>query len=193
MLVNNAGLALGRESLEQSSDTDWVQMLETNVLGVARMTRAVLPLLRVPPHAHIVNIGSTAGFEAYAGGGYPPSKHALRAITGMLRLELNAEPIRVTEVAPGMVETAPRYTPASRRYRRPTSRNALGSPSPGRPTSASTMSSSIRSPRRRQTRLPGPHSRLTIPHWRGPSRAPGPHSGLRHTALARAFKVARTS
>jgi NADP-dependent 3-hydroxy acid dehydrogenase YdfG len=106
VLVNNAGLALGRENLEATSDDDWVQMMETNVLGVARMTRAILPLLRVPPHAHIVNIGSIAGIEVYQGGsGYTSSKHALRAITQTLRLELNGEPIRVTEIAPGMTET----------------------------------------------------------------------------------------
>jgi NADP-dependent 3-hydroxy acid dehydrogenase YdfG len=106
VLVNNAGLALGREPLAETVDDDWVRMLETNVLGVARVTRALLPLLRVPQHAHIVNIGSTAGFEAYpGGGGYTPSKHALRAITQTLRVELNGEPIRVTEVAPGMVST----------------------------------------------------------------------------------------
>jgi NADP-dependent 3-hydroxy acid dehydrogenase YdfG len=81
-------------------------MLETNVLGVARMTRAMLPLLRVPDHAHIVNIGSIAGFESYkGGGGYTASKHALRSITQTLRLELNGEPIRVTEIAPGMTST----------------------------------------------------------------------------------------
>ncbi len=106
VLVNNAGLALGRQTFDQTIDDDWVQMLETNVLGVARITRACLPLLRVPPQAHIVNIGSIAGFEAYlGGGGYTASKHALRAITQTLRLELNGEPIRVTEIAPGMVET----------------------------------------------------------------------------------------
>jgi NADP-dependent 3-hydroxy acid dehydrogenase YdfG len=106
VLVNNAGLALGLEPLGQSVDDDWVRMLETNVLGVARVTRALLPLLRAAPQAHIVNIGSTAGFEAYAGGGgYTSSKHALRAITQTLRLELNGEPIRITEVAPGMTST----------------------------------------------------------------------------------------
>jgi NADP-dependent 3-hydroxy acid dehydrogenase YdfG len=106
VLVNNAGLALGREPLGESLDDDWVRMLETNVLGVARITRALLPLLRVPPHAHIVNIGSVAGFDVYpGGGGYTASKHALRAITQTLRLELNGEPIRVTEIAPGMTST----------------------------------------------------------------------------------------
>ena len=72
------------------------------MLGLLRVTRAFLPLLRAAPHAHIVNMGSIAGFEVYPGGvGYTASKHAVRAITDTLRLELNGEPIRITEVAPG--------------------------------------------------------------------------------------------
>src|SRR5437667_10030427 len=70
------------------------------------MTRASLPLLRKAKHGHIVNIGSIAGFETYQGGaGYTAAKHAVRAITKTLRLELNGEPIRVTELEPGLVET----------------------------------------------------------------------------------------
>ena len=70
------------------------------------VTRACLPLLRKSPHGHIVNIGSIAGFETYKGGaGYTAVKHAVRAITKTLRLELNGEPIRITEIAPGLVET----------------------------------------------------------------------------------------
>ena len=81
-------------------------MMETNVLGVLRVTKALLPLLRAAPRAHIVNLGSVAGFEVYPGGaGYTASKHAVRAITRTLRLELMGEPIRITEVMPGMVET----------------------------------------------------------------------------------------
>jgi len=81
-------------------------MMETNVLGLLRVTRAMLPLLRRAPRAHIVNLGSVAGFEVYPGGvGYTASKHAVRAITKTLRLELMGEPIRVTEIEPGMVET----------------------------------------------------------------------------------------
>lgn len=106
VLVNNAGLAAGLQPLAEGSDDDWVQMMETNVLGVLRMTRAVLPLLRAAPRAHIVNLGSVAGFEVYSGGvGYTASKHAVRAITRTLRLELMGEPIRVTEVMPGLVDT----------------------------------------------------------------------------------------
>jgi NADP-dependent 3-hydroxy acid dehydrogenase YdfG len=106
ILVNNAGLAAGLHPLAEGSDDDWVQMMETNVLGVLRMTRALLPLLRKAERAHIVNLGSVAGFEVYPGGvGYTASKHAVRAITRTLRLELMGEPIRITEVMPGMVET----------------------------------------------------------------------------------------
>jgi NADP-dependent 3-hydroxy acid dehydrogenase YdfG len=106
LLVNNAGLAAGLDPVADGDEGDWRAMLDTNVLGLLRVTRAFLPLLRAAPHAHVVNLGSIAGFEVYPGGaGYTASKHAVRAITGTLRLELNGEPIRVTEVAPGMVET----------------------------------------------------------------------------------------
>jgi 3-hydroxy acid dehydrogenase/malonic semialdehyde reductase len=106
VLVNNAGLALGQTSIAEARDEDWIGMWEVNVLGLMRMTRACLPLLRKARHGHIVNMGSIASFETYKGGaGYTASKHAVRAISRTLRLELNGEPIRVTEVAPGMVET----------------------------------------------------------------------------------------
>jgi NADP-dependent 3-hydroxy acid dehydrogenase YdfG len=106
ILVNNAGLAAGLQPLAEGNDDDWVQMMETNVLGLLRVTKAMLPLLRRAPRAHIVNLGSVAGFEVYPGGvGYTASKHAVRAITKTLRLELMGEPIRVTEIEPGMVET----------------------------------------------------------------------------------------
>jgi NADP-dependent 3-hydroxy acid dehydrogenase YdfG len=106
VLVNNAGLASGLAPVAEARDDDWIAMWEVNVLGLMRMTRACLPLLRKAKHGHIVNLGSIAGFEVYKGGaGYTASKHAVRAISRTLRLELNGEPIRVTEVAPGMVET----------------------------------------------------------------------------------------
>ena len=106
VLVNNAGLAAGLQPLADGNDDDWLQMMETNVLGLLRVTRSMLPLLRRAPRAHIVNLGSVAGFEVYPGGvGYTASKHAVRAITKTLRLELMGEPIRVTEIEPGMVET----------------------------------------------------------------------------------------
>ncbi len=106
VLVNNAGGALGLTPVDQSVDDDWIRMWETNVLGLMFVTRAALPLLRKARRGHIVNIGSIAGFETYKGGaGYTAVKHAVRAISRTLRLELNGEPIRVTEIAPGLVET----------------------------------------------------------------------------------------
>ena len=106
LLVNNAGLALGLSPVAETEDGDWVGMLEVNVLGLLRTTRAMLPLIRKAPSAHIVNVGSVASFEVYRGGaGYTATKHAVRAINRTLRIELNGEPIRVTEVDPGMVNT----------------------------------------------------------------------------------------
>jgi NADP-dependent 3-hydroxy acid dehydrogenase YdfG len=106
LLVNNAGTGVGLDPIADGHDADWQVTMDTNVVGLLRVTRAFLPLLRAAPHAHIVNLGSIAGFEVYPGGaGYTASKHAVRAVTDTLRLELNGEPIRITEIAPGMVET----------------------------------------------------------------------------------------
>jgi len=106
VLVNNAGLARGLAPIAEGKDEDWIEMWEANVLGLLRMTRASLPLLRKARHGHIVNLGSIAGFEVYKGGaGYTATKHAVHAISRTLRLELNGEPIRVTEIMPGMVKT----------------------------------------------------------------------------------------
>src|ERR1700730_18302381 len=106
ILINNAGLAAGLQPVAEGSDDDWVQMMETNVLGLLRVTKAMLPLLRRAPRGHIVNLGSVAGFEVYPGGvGYTASKHGVWGIPWALRLELSGEPIRVTEIEPGMVET----------------------------------------------------------------------------------------
>jgi len=106
VLVNNAGGALGLNPIADAVDDEWIGMWKTNVLGLMWMTRACLPLLRKAKLGHIVNIGSIAGFETYKGGaGYTAVKHAVRAITKTLRLELNGEPIRITEIAPGLVET----------------------------------------------------------------------------------------
>lgn len=106
LLINNAGAALGLERIDAADDSRWERMFELNVMGVMRMTRALLPKLRASGAGHVVNLGSTAGFETYPGGaGYTASKHALRAVTRTLRLELLGEPVRVTEVSPGLVET----------------------------------------------------------------------------------------
>ncbi|MCX7521125.1 SDR family NAD(P)-dependent oxidoreductase [Microbacterium sp. STN6] len=109
-LVNNAGGAHGLDSVEAGSIDDWRWMYEINVLGVKRMVSALLPLLRraagASGHADILTVTSTAGHAAYAGGGgYNAAKFAAHALTDVLRLELAGEPIRVIEVAPGMVAT----------------------------------------------------------------------------------------
>src|SRR5215210_5131387 len=106
LLVNNAGGAVGVERIEAAVDDKWRWMWETNVLGTLRMIRAILPKLRASGDGHVINIGSIAGFETYVGGaGYTGAKHAERALTHTLRLELLGEPIRVTDIAPGLVET----------------------------------------------------------------------------------------
>lgn len=106
VLVNNAGAAYGLDSVEQAVEERWREMFELNVMGALRMTRSLLGALRSSGDGHIVNLGSIAGFEVYAGGGgYTASKHAERALTRTLRLELLGEPIRVTEICPGLVNT----------------------------------------------------------------------------------------
>jgi NADP-dependent 3-hydroxy acid dehydrogenase YdfG len=106
VLVNNAGGALGLEPVAESDAEKWRLMYETNVLGVMRVTKALLPALERSGDGHIVVIGSVAGVEVYPGGaGYTAAKHAANAVARTLRLELLGKPIRVSEVAPGMVET----------------------------------------------------------------------------------------
>lgn len=106
VLVNNAGGALGQERVADSVDEKWITMFETNVLGLMRMTRALLPKLIESGNGHIVNIGSVAAHEAYLGGaGYIAAKHGARGVNDVLRLELNGLPIRVSEIDPGLVET----------------------------------------------------------------------------------------
>jgi NADP-dependent 3-hydroxy acid dehydrogenase YdfG len=106
VLVNNAGGALGVERVEDADPADWQAMFETNVLGVLRMTKALLPALSRGSGGHVVVTGSIAGHLVYEGGaGYTAAKHAATAVVETLRLELNGRPVRVTEVAPGMVKT----------------------------------------------------------------------------------------
>jgi NADP-dependent 3-hydroxy acid dehydrogenase YdfG len=106
VLVNNAGLAVGRDPIAELSDEAIYTMWQTNVAGLLRVTRALLPRLTESTQGHIVNVGSVGGFEVYpSGGGYTLTKHAVRAITRTLRLELLDAGIRVTEVAPGLVKT----------------------------------------------------------------------------------------
>jgi NADP-dependent 3-hydroxy acid dehydrogenase YdfG len=106
VVVHSAGGALGLEPIAEANEANWRQMFETNVLGVERVTKALLPALERGNGGHIVVIGSIAGVEVYPGGaGYTAAKHAVNALCRTLRLELLGKPIRVTEIAPGLVET----------------------------------------------------------------------------------------
>ncbi|SRR5712692_9079116 len=106
VLVNNAGGALGRDTIAEADLEAWRRMYELNLLGTARVTKAFLPALERSGDGHVVVIGSIAGFETYsAGAGYTGAKHAERAFTKTLRLELIGKPVRVTEINPGLVET----------------------------------------------------------------------------------------
>lgn len=106
VLVNNAGGALGLDPIAEADEEKWLRMYESNVMGTMRMTRALLPKLIESGDGHVVGITSTAAIEPYRGGaGYNAAKHAQRATLRVLRQELLGQPVRVTEVAPGMVET----------------------------------------------------------------------------------------
>ena len=106
VLVNNAGGAFGADPVAAADPAQWRAMWEVNVLGLMLVTRALLPSLRASGDGLVVTMGSTAGRVAYeGGGGYTAAKHGAQVVTETLRLELCGEPVRVTEVAPGMVMT----------------------------------------------------------------------------------------
>lgn len=106
VLVNNAGLARGVDSMDKASLNDWDEMIDTNLKGLLYITRLSIDLLKQNQPAHIVNIGSVAGRWTYPGGGvYCSTKYAVRAISEGLRMDLNGEEIRVTNISPGLVET----------------------------------------------------------------------------------------
>jgi NADP-dependent 3-hydroxy acid dehydrogenase YdfG len=106
VLVNNAGGAVDAATVENAHVEDWARMFDINALGMVRVTQALLPALRRDGGGLVVNMGSTAGRVAYeGGGGYTAAKHAVAVLTRTLRLELVAEPLRFTEIAPGMVRT----------------------------------------------------------------------------------------
>jgi 3-hydroxy acid dehydrogenase / malonic semialdehyde reductase len=106
VLINNAGGAQGLDTVAQGKDEDWETMLQSNVLGVLRMSRAALPLLLNNPGSSIINVGSVAGHVAYEGGAaYCAAKAGELQITRALRLELNGTGIRVSTVDPGLAET----------------------------------------------------------------------------------------
>ncbi len=106
ILVNNAGLARGRDPAWEAAETDEREVIETNVLGLMRMTRLCLPHLIGGGNGHIVNLGSVAGIWSYpSGSSYVASKFAVHGYTRALRDDLHGLPVRVTNIAPGLVET----------------------------------------------------------------------------------------
>ncbi len=106
VLVNNAGLAAGLDPVVTGKDADWQAMIDTNIYGLLRVSRKFLPGMIAKNAGHIVNMGSIASFHTYANGAvYAGTKHAVKAISGALRLELNGTAVRVSEIDPGMVET----------------------------------------------------------------------------------------
>lgn len=106
ILINNAGLALGREAFDEADIEDWETMLHTNVDGLLYVSRAILPFLKKQPGSHVINIGSIAGKEVYENGNvYCASKFAVDAITKAMRIDLLKHGIKVTGIHPGAVET----------------------------------------------------------------------------------------
>jgi NADP-dependent 3-hydroxy acid dehydrogenase YdfG len=106
VLVSNAGGAIGMDAVADAAPDDWLTMYEVNVLGTLHVTQALLPKLIATGAGTIVVMGSTAGFVAYeGGGGYVAAKHAEHGLAATLRLELCGQPVRVIEIAPGMVKT----------------------------------------------------------------------------------------
>ncbi|WP_328917924.1 MULTISPECIES: SDR family oxidoreductase [unclassified Streptomyces] len=106
VLVNNAGGAIGTEPVATADPADWRTMYEVNVLGVLNVTQALLPALTASGDGTVVVLSSTAGLATYeGGGGYVAAKHGAHVIAETLRLELNGKPVRVIEIAPGMVKT----------------------------------------------------------------------------------------
>jgi NADP-dependent 3-hydroxy acid dehydrogenase YdfG len=106
VLVNNAGMALGADPIAEADPGQWRAMYEVNVLGLVLVTKALLPALVASGAGVIVNMGSTAGRIAYEGGaGYTAAKHGTQVVSETLRLELYDQPVRICEIAPGMVRT----------------------------------------------------------------------------------------
>lgn len=106
ILINNAGLALGKHSFEEANMDDWETMIDTNIKGLLYVSRAVLPYMVAQNTGHIINIGSTAGKEVYENGNvYCATKYSVDAITKAQRIELLKYGIKVTSINPGAVET----------------------------------------------------------------------------------------
>lgn len=106
ILLNNAGLAVGLSTLQNGEIDDWERMIDTNVKGLLYVTRTIAPLMIARNAGHIINISSVAGKEVYANGNvYCASKHAVDALSKAMRIDMLPHNIKVTNVAPGMVET----------------------------------------------------------------------------------------
>jgi 3-hydroxy acid dehydrogenase / malonic semialdehyde reductase len=106
ILINNAGLALGKDAFDEADLQDWETMLDTNVHGLLYVSKALIPLIKKSPYGHIINIGSIAGKEVYENGNvYCASKFAVDAITKAMRIDLLKHGIKVTGIHPGAVET----------------------------------------------------------------------------------------
>ena len=106
LLVNNAGGAFGAAPVADADVEDWRRMYDVNVIGLVQVTRALLPALIASGDGMVLNVGSTAGRIAYeGGGGYTAAKHGTQVVSETLRLELWDQPVRVCEIAPGMVKT----------------------------------------------------------------------------------------
>jgi len=106
IVVNNAGLAVGRGPIDEGISEDWDRMIDTNVKGLLYVSKALIPFLKANNKGHIINIGSIAGKEVYPGGNvYCASKHAVDALSKAMRIDLVPYNIKVTNIAPGAAET----------------------------------------------------------------------------------------
>lgn len=106
LLINNAGLAVGLDPVHKAEIDDWERMIDTNIKGLLYVTRAISPMMVSRGSGHIINIGSIAGKEAYPNGNvYCATKHAVDGLTRAMRMDLYTHGIRVTQVAPGAVQT----------------------------------------------------------------------------------------
>jgi 3-hydroxy acid dehydrogenase / malonic semialdehyde reductase len=106
ILINNAGLAVGRSSIENALTDDWERMIDTNIKGLLYVSKAIIPFLKLHQSSQIINISSIAGKEVYPGGNvYCATKHAVDALSKAMRMDLVSHGIKVTNIAPGAAET----------------------------------------------------------------------------------------
>ncbi|MFK5854519.1 MAG: SDR family oxidoreductase [Bacteroidota bacterium] len=106
ILINNAGLAVGLNTIQDGDIDDWERMIDTNIKGLLYMSRAVLPLLAERNSGHVINIGSIAGKEVYPNGNvYCATKHAVDALSKAMRIDMVKHGVKVTQIAPGAIET----------------------------------------------------------------------------------------